>query len=566
MGYVVYARRFRPQKFEEVVGQDAAVSTLKNAVAQDKVAHAYLFAGPRGVGKTTTARILAKALNCEKGPTTDPCGVCGSCEAIVAGSDLDVIELDAASHNSVDDVRALREAAFHSTHRSRLKVYILDEVHMFSNSAFNALLKILEEPPRHVKFVLCTTDPQRVPETVRSRCQRIDFRRITAEDVAERLRQIVRSEGLSAPREALLEIARRSGGGMRDAEVLLEGLATYVGDREITPRDVRALTGASDDGALSTIITYLAAGKAAEALEEADRLLESGAEPVQLVDSMLEHIRCALVLRKCGKESPLVRGRFIPQAAEGTAGALEEEDLLYASAVLSACRRDAKSSPQPRIVLELCLFRLSRIRDLVRLEELAAELKGGAGGGGPLSGRVQNAGREAETPSPPRAHREPEAASEQADRAPSGPPPEPGGPPPPPPVGELTLEAVRERWGRALAAVRARSNVTAALLREASPSALSGERLVLELSPRFSFHRERLSEPGRKASIEEAVSEVLGRRMSVEIRPSGGGGGGPSGPADTRRSREEAVEDPVVKKVLDRFGGRVLSVGPEEEG
>ena len=229
MDYLVLARKYRPQAFEEVVGQESVTTTLRNALASGRVAHAYLFSGPRGVGKTTTARILAKALNCEQsdGPTPSPCHQCGSCRGIANGDDIDVIEIDAASNTGVDDIRTLRDNVRYAPARARFKVYIVDEVHMLSRSAFNAFLKTLEEPPPHVKFIFCTTEPHRLPDTIHSRCQRFDFRRISTDDIVRRLEQICTAEGVEAGHAALRLIARSSKGGMRDSETLLDQLTSY---------------------------------------------------------------------------------------------------------------------------------------------------------------------------------------------------------------------------------------------------------------------------------------------------------------------------------------------------
>ncbi len=610
MAYLVYARRFRPKRFDEIVGQKGVVDTLTHAIAQDRVAHAYLFCGPRGTGKTTSARILARALNCEKGPAPDPCGECALCREV---EPLDLVEMDAASHNGVDDIRSLREGAYNATHRARYRVYIIDEVHMLSTPAFNAFLKILEEPPPHVKFVLCTTDPQRIPETVRSRCQRLDFRRITAPDVVLRLRQIASGEKLDISDDALGEIARHAEGGLRDAEVLLEQLSVYT-ENAITIDDVRALTGAVDESKLAKLAASLAAGRAGEALEIADGILESGTATGELLDALVAHLRASLALQACGEDSPVVRSRGIDvEAARGTAGALTQEELLYAAAILQAARKEAKSSPQPRILLELALVRLSRIKDLVSLEELAASVGGSApahrpsreaatptrlsavaqAGGSPKS-PPRRAPSEETSPfdveeSAPKDQSVPEKESAPEDAGESAPlPPAP----PPAPEGSLTMENVSERWPFIQSAVSARKVSTGAFLKNGVLARVQDDALVVAFSARWAFHRERLADREPLLLVEAVASEILGRPVKVKLeaarkgaggdravqlpperspahRPDPAGGGAESSLSDTPDARAAAdrdgLSDPRIRKLLDRMDGRIVHVGDDGE-
>ncbi|MEE9457743.1 MAG: DNA polymerase III subunit gamma/tau, partial [bacterium] len=288
--YQVFARRFRPLSFDEVVGQEAVTRTLANAVTGGRVAQAYLFAGPRGVGKTSVARILAKALNCSQGPTVTPCGECDNCGAIAAGNDTDVLEIDGASHRGIDDVRELRERVRFAPGHSPYKIYIIDEVHMLTAEAFNALLKTLEEPPSHVVFIFATTRFDKVPPTIVSRCQRFIFKRIATGAIEDKLRVIAEKEGLNVEPQALSLIARRAAGSMRDAESLFDQVIAFAGD-EITPHDVERTLGLVAAEAVEKLASAALAADGAAALRAVDALVRDGADLVQAVYQLVEYLR-----------------------------------------------------------------------------------------------------------------------------------------------------------------------------------------------------------------------------------------------------------------------------------
>jgi DNA polymerase-3 subunit gamma/tau len=375
--YLVLARKYRPQAFEEVVGQESVTTTLRNALASGRVAHAYLFSGPRGVGKTTTARILAKALNCEQGdgPTPSPCHQCGSCRGIAKGDDIDVIEIDAASNTGVDDIRALRDNVRYAPARARFKVYIVDEVHMLSRSAFNAFLKTLEEPPPHVKFIFCTTEPHRLPDTIHSRCQRFDFRRISTDDIVRRLEQICKAEGVEAGQAALRLIARSSKGGMRDSETLLDQLTSYC-EGAITPTDVEEALGALPRGQLFALLDHIASHEADKALLLLHSALQDGKDIENLLTQLIGHIRSLLLLSVCGSDHAL-----LDETPEDL-GELERqrqrfstESLLYISQMLWDTLRRVKESAQSRMPLELAIVKLAQADNLEPLTKILERLQ-----------------------------------------------------------------------------------------------------------------------------------------------------------------------------------------------
>ncbi|PYK18660.1 MAG: DNA polymerase III subunit gamma/tau, partial [Verrucomicrobia bacterium] len=296
MSYEVFARKYRPQTFDDLVGQTHVSHTLKNAVAQNRLAHAYLFVGPRGVGKTSTARILAKSLNCVKGPTITPCGVCDNCREIAGGNSLDVIEIDGASNNSVEDVRQLRENVRYAPAKGRYKIYLIDEVHMLSAAAFNALLKTLEEPPEHVKFIFATTEPQKVLPTIISRCQRFDLHRIPANLIAEHLQVIAKKEKITLEPAAAHSIARGAEGGLRDAESMLDQLVAFCGEK-IAESDVLNVFGFTSEQTVSDLTQRILRGETPEAINLLHEQCEAGKDMMRLMADLIAYVRDLLVFK-----------------------------------------------------------------------------------------------------------------------------------------------------------------------------------------------------------------------------------------------------------------------------
>src|SRR5688572_32155374 len=303
MSYTVLARRYRSGTFDELIGQDHVARTLKKAITSGRIAHAYLFCGTRGTGKTSTARILARSLNCEKsdGPTAEPCGECGSCQAIARGEDIDVIEIDAASNTGVDNVRDLISNSQYRPARSRFKVYIIDEVHMLSKSAFNALLKTLEEPPSHVKFILATTEPEKVLPTILSRCQRYDFRNIPTREIAGHLKDICKKEKIKADDDALLLVAKAGAGSMRDALSLLDRLLS-IGEKQLTTEMIEQLLGLPKSQLLFDLAQAIGGGDTRKAPTPADAMINAGQSAAALIAALTDHLRNLLILRTCGSD------------------------------------------------------------------------------------------------------------------------------------------------------------------------------------------------------------------------------------------------------------------------
>jgi DNA polymerase-3 subunit gamma/tau len=550
-------REYRPQAFTELVGQDHVARTLRNAVETGSVAHAYIFAGPRGTGKTSTARILAKALNCigteaapVTAPTATPCGVCRHCVGIAGGVSLDVIEMDAASNNGVDDVRDLREKIAFTPVDGRNKIYIIDEVHMFSNAAFNALLKTLEEPPADVIFVLATTEPHKIPETIVSRCQRFDFRRPQVRDIAALLASIVERENARSDEErggprieiqdaALEEIARHSQGGFRDAIGTLEKLITYS-DGAIRPADVLEALGVTDADQLFEITDVVAERRTAEALQFVQRLANDGADYTQFIRDLLRHLRQlfllqhleesardAAVLRALGQTVELdeqLLERLLPQA-----NSMAPREVVYFVETLGEAQREMRDGLDPRLQLELALVKVTRPQldhTAAALEERLRRLE--AGGGTPHTGPGHGAAAPAaQTAAKPAAQAQPagrpspaEAQTDAAEAAPAGSPATPqeeapadaAAAPPAPPTAEITVDRVRRAWELVLQRVQTGSVSLYATLRDARPSELRGDDLTVSLPSEFALTRAR--EPGNAEVLAKAIEEVLGRPLT----------------------------------------------------
>ena len=546
-------REYRPQTFAELVGQDHIARTLRNAVETDGVAHAYVFAGPRGTGKTSTARILAKALDCVGSddapvarPTATPCGECRHCVAIAAGVSLDVIEMDAASNNGIDDIRDLRDKIAFTPVDGRFKVYIIDEVHMLSTPAFNALLKTLEEPPANVIFVLATTEPHKIPETIISRCQRFDFRRPHVRDIARLLATIVERENARPDDErggprieiqeaALAEIARHSQGGFRDAIGTLDKLITYS-DGAIKPADVLDALGVTDADLLFEITDVVTERRTAEALQFVQRLANEGTDYSQFIRDLLRHLRQLFLLqhleesardeaslRALGQTVELddqLLSRLLPQANN-----LRAREVVHFIETLGEAQREIRDGLDPRLQLELALVKITRPQldhTAAALEERLRRLE--AGTAAPAEGpekpvRARRAVAAQTAPAPAAAP----ATSDDA-AGPSAVAAEPPVTATPetaePPAADLTLERVKRAWELILQRVQASSVSLYAMLRDARPSALEDGRLTVTMPSDFALTRAR--DAGNAELLAGAIEAALGQPLQPEFVPATG--------------------------------------------
>jgi DNA polymerase III subunit gamma/tau len=515
-------RKYRPQDFDEVVGQEPVVRTLRNAIESDQVRQAYLLAGPRGTGKTSLARILAKALNCAQGPTPNPDKICHACAAIASGTSLDVIEMDAASQRGIDDIREIRERVVLQPVEGRYKVYILDEAHQLTDAAFNALLKLIEEPPPHLIFVFCTTDLGKMLPTVRSRCQTFVFQRPRLPELVRLLRQVADGEGIEAPDAALALVARSARGSFRDAVSTLDQLASAT-ESKVTVQAVLQLLGAVEEEALFRLCDFIVDQDTAGVLTFVEELSEQGQDLGRLVTDLLEHLRHLLLVQHMGEvpESLPVteetRERLRAQANQlGEAAVLRLVDLLAVAV------EDMRQGADPRLPLELALVKVTRPGADLSRESIAFRLE--------QLERGHSAAPAAAAAAPER---------EEAPR-----PPEPSAEPP-----SLELTQLQEAWQRTiLPAVEQKSIPTASVLREAQLSGLSGDTLTLEFPRAASFHRQLAEEPKNATLLEDALYEVTGRRLSLAFAVGENGGAGDE-PAEEPAGEEQILE--LVKETFD---------------
>ncbi len=382
--YIPLYRKYRPQMLEEVVGQEHIKKALKNAIELDKISHAYLFTGPRGTGKTSTARIFAKSLNCKEGPTISPCGVCANCVDITNSTPMDVIEIDAASNRKVEDAQNILEKVMYAPVNSRYKIYIIDEVHMLSTTAFNALLKTLEEPPKNVIFILATTEVHKVLDTIKSRCQRFDFKRITTDDIVKHLRYISDNEKINITDDALFTIAKNSAGGMRDSIALLDQLSVLDGDEAISTDDINNLLGRLSFDTLNSLADKIVNSKPQEAIEDLEKIYNSGNEPVQILTNLMDYLKNLLIVKNCRKEIAfeLTQANDAQvKALQAQTEVLETHQIVFLIEKCSEYIKELKLTNNPRLWLEVAIIDLANLTEntsLVELQNRIARLEGGA--------------------------------------------------------------------------------------------------------------------------------------------------------------------------------------------
>jgi len=543
-GYTVLARRYRPRQFGELVGQEAVVRSLLNSIKANRVAHAYLFTGARGVGKTTIARILAKALNCREGPTVTPCDQCDSCKGIASGEDVDVLEIDAASNRGIDEVRAIRDNVQYRPQHSHFKIYIIDEVHMLTPQAFNALLKTLEEPPPHVKFFLATTEAQRIPITILSRCQRFDLGGIGVTQIIDRLREIVASEELKADDEALELIARRAAGSMRDAQSLLDQLLAFAEDR-LTVDQVHGLLGSAGEDRVIELAGAILAHEPAKALQLLGKAADEGLQLGELVDQLIAYWRDLMVVNCSGEENRILSVAARRRATlHAQAKALTLDTILAGLDVLNTAKTRMRTSNHGRLLLEMAVVRLGRMEDMVALSQVVQWLH--QPGGSPTPATLRPASRPT---SPPEAEKK-KITCETEPAAPSA----------LVPFDEAALAGLWPEFVGRLPPLLAGS-----LEKAGVPAIFGPNALVLRFPASYTLEQEYCADPGRLARIEEMLAVSLGRRCKVRIELATDGQAPPldskadAGTASRSRGRRADVPlDPLSKRAMDVLEAQVL--------
>jgi len=552
MAYLVLARKYRPSKFSEVVGQEHVTRTLRNAFGSGRLGHAFLFSGLRGVGKTSVARILAKTLNCtDEQHTDEPCGQCDSCCEINEGRSLDVVEMDAASHTGVDDIRELRESVMYAAAEGKYKVYIIDEVHMLSKNAFNALLKTLEEPPPRVIFILATTEPHKVPVTIHSRCQRYDFRRISSADMAGHLANICEKENVDITHDSLRRIAIAAEGSLRDSQSLLDQVLSYAGDR-VTDEDVNVVLGSLDRDKLMQILSACVDSESGTALKVLGEMIDNGADPLRITLDLLDIVRSVMILLEVKDPIDLIdlpEGEL--EILKSLAERADSAALRIQFAILARGEERMRRSSQQRLHLELALVHMTKSQEIVpmRMGGVPPDSKGG----------VNRPAGKKESSLPPDNPEDnlTQPGEEDVPHDPSAAPAFEG------------IETPKETWEQLIEFINGKAPSIGSMLEQLIPKNVAGEELVIG-GRKGEIYLEVLQERERMSELKALVREFFNRDMRVKFVEMD-----PQERARNhnvvekreqkesdlaRKIKKETREHPMVKEAIELFGGELKSV------
>jgi DNA polymerase III subunit gamma/tau len=557
--YQALYRVFRPQRFADVVGQEHVTKTLQSALLQNKISHAYLFSGPRGTGKTSAAKILAKAVNCEHAPTAEPCNECPACIGITNGAIPDVLEIDAASNNRVDEIRDIRDKVKFAPTSVRYKVYIIDEVHMLSIGAFNALLKTLEEPPKHVIFILATTEPHKIPLTIISRCQRFDFRRIPLHSIVARLRQVIEQQGIKASDEALFAIARAADGGMRDALSLLDQAISFS-DGELLLEDVLAMTGSVSSATLASLVRAIYEKDTATSLQLLEEMMDQGKDPNRLIEDLILYYRDLLLYKTAPHVEGAIKGTVVDDTFQHLAQSVPLSDIYETIEVLNKSQQEMKWTNHPRIFLEVALVKLchqqasytspssEEIQSLAKkLEYLEAELR-----------RLKEHHASVATTAPAQTKKQTKALKTGGYKTPVS------------RIYEILKQAthqdlslIKSHWAEMLDTLRKQHKVShAALLQESEPVAASPNAFVLKF--KYEIHCKMAADNTNyvKDNLEAILFELTKKRFEMVAVPE----------EEWGKIREEFIrekgakreqeqgEDPLIAEAKRLFGEELIEI------
>jgi DNA polymerase-3 subunit gamma/tau len=548
VSYQVFARKYRPQTFDDLVGQAHVTRTLRNAVEQNRLAHAYLFVGPRGIGKTSTARILAKALNCVNGPTVSPCGVCDSCREIAGGNSLDVLEIDGASNNGVEQVRELRDNVRYAPTKGKFKIYIIDEVHMLTSAAFNALLKTLEEPPPHVKFIFATTEPQKVLPTILSRCQRFDLHRIPANLIAQHLQFIAGKEKIALDPAAAHAIAKGADGGLRDAESMLDQLVAFCGDKIAEP-DVLNVFGFTSEQTVAQFTEKILQGQTPEALELLHAEADNGKDMMKLMSDLISYLRDLLV----GKVKPEALADDLnpdlQKSLETQAAMIETDRLLELIDQFAATEGRMKWAPNKRLHFEVAVIKAIQTLNQVTLNEVIENLTA-------LRDGKQVVGRD--SVEPPRASKKVVTERAAAPAIPAG-------------VADSGSSKVQEQpaidpkeaWAKTVEKVRATRRLIAGWVEAGTALGVEGRFLVVGFPPEQKTAMESLSIPKTRDYIDAILKENSGQDWKIKfVVKEGLPAHAPAESAPQKKAETQATfkDDPLIREALEIFKGEIKTV------
>ena len=578
MSYVVLARRWRPMKFEEVVAQSHVTTTLINAIKKDRLASAYLLCGPRGVGKTTTARIFAKAINCEKGPTPTPCNECSSCTEITGSRSLDVFEIDGASNRGIDEVRTLRENLRYAATRGKYKIYIIDEVHMLTTEAFNALLKTLEEPPAKVLFIFATTEPHKVPATILSRCQRYDFRRIPLNDIVQQLQNICTSEKINIDEKSLFLIARKSDGSLRDSQSLLDQAVSFCG-QEIKIKEMSELLGIIDQELFFESSDCISNKDVVVGLQLVEKIFNHGYDMAEFLNGLAEHFRNMLIVRATDNLDLLEGMETYGEKYKEAAQSFSETDLLRLIQLATDTAYQVKRSSNPKLLLEMLIVKMIKMGKSVELDDLLSNLnnlESASESKSETSTKIVNKSEQPQVKTEPVEITQEKPVVKDGNGDYKAPQKNPGNQNPEPPDmnAVVSLEKIKNDWSEIIDAVKSKKIHLGSFLNEGYPTGVHDGTLEISFGKENGFHINTIKQ--NRQLIQEIILEKTGFKLKINCKTNESEEFNKA-PKEQRVDDEPEVQEikeikvqevaddkntlqiPIVKKVIELFDGEIIS-------